>query len=318
MEIEFTFLTISSAIVKLFILMAVGYILRDRKFIDNKFTNTLSLLLIRLFFPALIISKMTTHFSYSEYPHWWFLPLCAVIFSLSGMALGLGIYRFLKGSGPKREFVCGCGFQNCGYLPINLIFFSFAGMAGERLLIYVFLFTLGFNILMWSLVPLFLSGKLKPAVNPKVFLNAPVVAILFSLIWVGLFGKGSVPSLVADPLRQVGQAAFPIMMLALGAYLREYKAYAPGNKNPLVACAFTKLVLFPALVLALLVVLPLGPDYKFFLFLQAIMPTAVSLVVIGSYTGADNKFLSSSIFFTHLTAIFSIPVWLAVYRFLLP
>jgi predicted permease len=46
------------------------------------------------------------------------------------------------------------------------------------------------------------------------------------------------------------------------------------------------------------------------------MPTAVSLVVIGSYTGADNEFFSSSIFYTHLVAIFSIPLWLAVFRFI--
>ena len=83
---------------------------------------------------------------------------------------------------------------------------------------------------------------------------------------------------------------------------------------PILAGAGVKLVLFPAIVLVLLRWVPIGFDYKFFLFLQAVMPTAVSLVVIGSYTGADNKFLSGIIFYTHLVAIFSIPLWLAAFN----
>ena len=106
-------------------------------------------------------------------------------------------------------------------------------------------------------------------------------------------------------------------MLTLGAYLCKYKAHRSDDNIPLIAATVTKLVLFPALILIPLVLAPLAPDYKFILFMQAIMPTAVSLVIIGSYTEADVKFLSSSIFYTHLVAIFSIPLWLAVFRFIL-
>jgi predicted permease len=44
------------------------------------------------------------------------------------------------------------------------------------------------------------------------------------------------------------------------------------------------------------------------------MPTAVSLVVIGSLTGSDNRFISSSIFYTHVVSLFTIPVWLVIYN----
>ncbi|MFH1797788.1 MAG: AEC family transporter [Candidatus Omnitrophota bacterium] len=311
---EFSFYTIAVAVAKLFVLMAVGYILYLRKAIDEKFTDVLSLILIRVIFPALIISKTTTFFSFNEYKFWWLLPLAAVIFSLSGMALSTVFRRFLKGFIPFKEFMCVCGFQNCGYLPMNLILFSFAGMLGNRLLVYLFLFIMGFNLLMWSFVPFFLSGSFKNKMGLGVFLNPPVVATIFSLLWVAFMGKASMPAVIADPVKQLGLAAFPLAMLTLGAYLCKYRGYRPRNKRPLVISVFTKLFLFPALVFGVLVCAPLSYDYKFFLFLQSIMPTAVSLVVVGSYTGADNEFFSSVIFYTHLIAVFSIPLWLSVFK----
>ncbi|MGD2278762.1 MAG: AEC family transporter [Candidatus Omnitrophota bacterium] len=316
MELQFTFQTIAIAIVKLFILMLAGYALHRVKFTSDEFVDKLSLLLVYLIFPALIVSKTIDHFSFTEYAYWWFLPLCAILFSFVGMLMGRLLFGFLKNFSSKKEFVCACGFQNCGYLPMNLILFAFSGALADRLLVYMFMFILGFNILMWSLAPLFLTGRLKEGFKLRVLLNPPVVATVFSLVWVALFGRGTLPAIVMDPLKQLGQAAFPLAMLTLGAYLHRYRAYSHENKMPLIAGAGIKLFIFPAIVLFLLKWIPLGFDYKFFLFLQAIMPTAVSLVVIGSYTGADNKFFSGIIFYTHLVGIFSIPVWLAVFNFL--
>ena len=118
------------------------------------------------------------------------------------------------------------------------------------------------------------------------------------------------------PVKQLGQAAFPLVMLTLGAYLSMNRAHRYENKFSVIAAVAIKLVIFPLIVLLSLRWVPLDLDYRFFLFLQAIMPTAVSLVVIGSYTGADNKFFSSTIFYTHLISIFSIPLWLMVFGLL--
>ncbi|MFH1665387.1 MAG: AEC family transporter [Candidatus Omnitrophota bacterium] len=313
MEFNITFYAVVIAIVKLFILMSVGYLLYHYRVIDDKFTDTLSLLLVRVIFPALIISKTITHFSFKEYAFWWVLPVSAIVFSLGGMLMGLAASAL--GRFPSRkEFMCSCGFQNCGYLPMNLILFAFAGSMADRLLIYVFLFIVGFNILMWSLLPLFLTGRLREGFKISIFMNSPVVATVFSLFWVAAMGRDSMPAVIMDPLRQLGQAAFPVAMLTLGAYLSRYRAHAPENRMAVTSCVGIKLLLFPLVVLAALKFAPLAADLKLFLFLQSIMPTAVSLVVIGSYTDSDNRFFSSSIFYSHVIAIFSIPVWLAVFQ----
>lgn len=315
MALEFTFSTILIAIAKLLILMFIGYILYWRDIVNDKLVDMLSLVLIRVMVPALIISKTITHFSFAEYTYWWFLPFCAIVLSLFGMIIGAGVFRFLKVSHLRKEFICSCGFQNAGYLPMNLILFSFAGAMADRLFIHLFLFILGFNILMWSCVPIFLSGNFKNSFKIQTLLNPPVIATIFSLLWVAFLGKGSMPSVLIDPVKQLGQASFPLAMLTLGACLCRYRAYEfQKTKIPLIACVVIKLLLLPACVLFVLKVVSLGSDYKFFIFLESTIPTAVSLVIIGNYTGSDNKFFSGSILYTHLVSIFSIPLWLAVFR----
>ena len=44
------------------------------------------------------------------------------------------------------------------------------------------------------------------------------------------------------------------------------------------------------------------------------MPAAVSLVVIGQYVNADNRFLSGIIVYSHLLAIITVPAWLLIFR----
>jgi len=314
MELQFTFGTIASAIAKIFLVMSAGYALYYFKFIDEKFTDTLSRVLIYVLMPALIVSRTVQHFSFTEYPFWWFLPVSAVLFSLAGLVLGGAVYGLARFRGARKEFISSCAFQNCGYLPMNLILFSFAGAAADDLLLMLFLFIMGFNILMWSLVPLFLTGRLKKDFSFSALLNPPVVATLVSLVWVALFGKGSMPSLLAAPLDQLGNASFPMAMLTLGAYLCRHRAHDLSGASRIAACMGVKLIIMPAIVLAALVLFPLGQDLRFFLFLQSAMPVAVSLVVIGSYTGADNRFFSGAIFYSHVAAVFSVPLWLAVYN----
>lgn len=314
MEFNFTFLGITAAIFKLFILAFTGYLLYAFKHIDDKFIDTLSKLLVRIIFPALIISKTTEHFSFSEYRYWWFFPVCAAVFSIAGMLLGYVISGFLRGFRSRKEFMCVCGFQNCGYLPMNLILFAFSGAVADKLLVFMFLFILAFNLLMWSLVPLFLAGRLIKDFKLSLLLTPPVIATIFALLWVAFMGKGTMPSLIRDPMLQLGQAAFPVAMIVLGGYLCRYRAYAPGNRGAVILGVIAKVIVFPAIVLFVLIRVPIGPDHSFFLFLQAVMPTAVSLVVVGSYTNSDNEFMSGVILYSHLAAILTIPVWLTVFK----
>lgn len=325
MEIQFSFGDIVSAIAKLFMLVLAGYVLRHRRMIDDKFVDALSEVLVRLVFPALIIYKTVSNFSFADFPFWWILPAAAVAFSVAGMVLGRTVFSFFpKKEVPpgekdhlgetKREFVASCGFQNSGYLPMNIILFAFSGLTGDRLLVYTFLFLTGFNLLIWSFLPVFFQRRGGSDIKLVSVLNPPVVATAISLLWVRVFGQGSIPAIISDPMGQLGHAAFPLAMIVLGANLSRYRAHMPDKKRFVAAALAVKLAIFPAMILAVLLLVPMSEAYRFFLFVEAIMPSAVTLVIVGSYSRANNSYLSSVIFYSHIASIFTIPLWLGVFR----
>ena len=316
MEVNFTFAAVAAGVSKIFILTFLGYLFYRIKLVDDPFVDKLSQILVKVIFPSLIISKTITNFSFSEFSFWWLLPLLAAVFSLSGMAIGAFALkaRPLKAFKSKREFMSSAGFQNSGYLPMNLIIFLFAGAVADKLLIYLFLFLVGFDFLTWSFMPLFLTGGLRKNFRPSMFLNPPVLSPVFSLIWVAVFGKNSMPSVIMEPLRQLGGAAFPIAMLTLGMFLARYRAHVPEQKTPVILNIAIKLGIFPLIILLILMSLNVSPDLRFLLFLQAVMPTAVSLVFISAYAGGNNRFLSSVIFYSHLVSIITIPLWFLIYN----
>ena len=314
MDIIFTVDTIVWAVVKLLVLMSVGYVLYSTKVITEDFIAGLSRIVVLLVIPCLIASRIINTFDFNGYPNWWYFPVLGILYCICGMGLGFVFDRiFLKSRSPK-EFMCAAGVQNCGYLPMNLIYFSFAGALKDRLLIYTFLFMTGFNVLVWSILPQFLKKDENKEYRLAPFFTPPTIGIIFAMLWVLIFGKGSMPRVIMDPAVQIGNMGFPLGMIILGAYLCKYRAFKPAQKLPVVSGVILKLLVFPFLALFVIYFIPLSEDVRFFLFLQAVLPTAVSLVIIGTQVGADNAHFSSVIFYSHIVSIFTIPLWFGVYR----
>ncbi|MBF0493643.1 MAG: AEC family transporter [Candidatus Omnitrophica bacterium] len=281
---------------------------------DKHFVDKLGKLLVVLIFPCLIAHRITSSFSFTELYYWWALPIAAVAFSALGLLLGFLFYGFSKDKEGKREFLCAAAFQNCGYLPMSVIFFMFDGAVRDKFLIMVFLYIIGFDLIMWSFVPIFLSGGTKLKEGFKNIFSPPVVVTIVSLLWVFFFGKGHVPDIVMDPVAKIGDTAFPLVMIVLGAYLSIYRGHLPEKKTDVFLVLVVRFLAFPALVLLAMKVFPMDAHLRFFLFLQSIMPVAVSLIIIGAYTNARNRFLSSVIFYSHLLGIFLIPLWLEIFK----
>ncbi len=310
----YNFHSIAYGILKIFFLLAIGYALYAKKIIKRDSIGDLSSILIWACFPALIFTKITSTFDPFVFPKWWILPISSMIMAFIGLGVGYLFQRPLKGFKSGREFMMSCAFQNSGYLPMTLVAFVCTGAFCDKVLVYIFLFLMGFNVLIWSFGPAFLSGNLKGNFKLSAVLNPPVTVTILSIVWVFLMGKGSVHNLVFDPLAMLGDSSFPLALIVLGAQLAAYRGFKSENWGALATCMFAKLIILPIIALGLIRCLPLPYALKFFIFLEATMPAAVSLVVIGQYVNADNRFLSGMIVYSHLLAIITIPAWLLIFR----
>ena len=310
----YNFYSIAYGILKIFFLLAIGYMLYAKKIIKKDSIGGLSSILIWACVPALIFTKITSAFDPFAFPKWWILPLSSIIMAFIGLATGYLFQRPLRDFKSGREFMMSCAFQNSGYLPMTLVVFVCTGAFCDKILVYIFLFIMGFNVLIWSFGPAFLSRNLRGNFKLSAILNPPVTVTIFSIAWVFLMGKDSVPDLVYDPLAMLGNSSFPLALIVLGAQLAAYRGFKSENWGALTSCLFAKLIILPIIALGLIRYLPLSHALKFFIFLEATMPAAVSLVVIGQHVNADNRFLSGMIVYSHLFAIITVPLWLLIFR----
>jgi len=313
----YDFYSLISAIFKIFFLLGLGYLLYVKRLIRKETADGLSNILIWVCVPALIFTKITSTFNPFDFPKWWILPICSIAMAFLGLGIGYLFQRPFRDFNARREFMASCAFQNSGYLPMTRVVFACSGQFCDRILVYIFLFLMGFNITIWSFAPAFLSKDIRRNFRPTAILNAPVIATILSILWVILLPGRRLHNIIYDPLVMLGNSSFPLALIVLGAYLAEYRGFSSENWKALTACLSSKLVFLPALIFILLRFLPLEQDLKFFILLESTMPVAVSMVVIGQYAGADNRFLSGAIFYSHLLAILTIPLWLNLIRFFL-
>ncbi|MBU1862060.1 MAG: AEC family transporter, partial [Candidatus Omnitrophica bacterium] len=223
-------------VLQLFIIASLGFFFFKKKIIKKEGCRLLSSLLLWIFFPALIFSRITETFDPTTYPWWWLLPCCAIVMSFCGMFIGLVISTMLPQNNFKREFILSSGFQNCGYLPMALITFIYSGMLCDTILAHIILFVTGFNICIWMFAPAFLSQNDKKSFIISGIFRPPVISVIVSILLVLVFGKGCVSESILFPMRIIGNCSFTLGLLLLGAQLAQYRGYNIHNSIMTTGC----------------------------------------------------------------------------------
>jgi len=316
------------------VMIGMGVFLARRHVLDAHAAGILTRLVVRLLLPMLLFSKLVKQFRPEQvaYARWYLLPLGSWGVLLCGYAAGWLAHRcFAGGASPARRtiFATLAGWQNAGYVPIPIIAALYAGAPAtrDRMLVYCFLFILGFSPTMWSLGPLNLaraSRREGERLDWRKMITPPFVANLsgIALCLLGLPQRLPRPTLemLLRPLEMVGDACIPIIMVLLGAMLaRPHGAVRIGARFVL-GLIGVKLILMPAAMGGLILLvgerwtLPAG--FLALFFIEAASPPATGLTVIArQYGGAEQSALvNKAILWSYLAAALLLPVWLAIGR----
>ena len=304
---------ISSAILELTLIAVFGFVLYRRAYIGEQVLKALTSFVIIFTVPALIFTHLIEQSrSILEAPILSFVFMSVAIFA-GGCLLGLIFSSILRGR-LRQEIVCCVSLQNSGYLPMSLAVFLFPPALREEFLVYIFLYLLGFDVIMWSIGSFFIFKRKGQRFRLASLVTPPVAAILAALILIYTRADRFLPEIVLAPMRRVGELSFVLSMLVLGSWLA--KVDVRGLRRyvfPVIGVAVFKLVVLPFIFLAGTLTLGITSLTGLFIVLQAAMPSAATLPVVGQMHGADNEFISQAVFLTHLISIITIPIWLNLY-----
>ena len=312
----FNIQSITFGILKILLVAGIGYLLFQFKILNDILLKWLNKILMFVCLPALIFSKIAFGFSASLIDFWWLMPLLAFCFTFLGGAIGWMAQKKFSRFKAQKEFITSCAFQNCGYLPLTLTSFVCSGDACNIIFIYIFLYLIGFNMLFWGFMPAYLSKSGSRGIKIFDILNPPFVITFIAIVVALTRYDSAVLNAVRVPLEHIGALTFYIATIILGAFLAKHKGHIPESWRITSSVVLIKLVLIPLCVIVILKFVPFSDYLKFFIFLEAIMPTAISLVIVGNYAGANNKFFGGVILYSHAIAIFTIPVWLLIFQML--
>lgn len=304
-----SYLTILSAILPVFILIAVGFLFHRRGWLNSETETGMMKIGLNLLTPCLILSLIPGNpalvkvsSAASAIGLGFFLALAGFLLAwLGGLSGGMRV-----GSG-LRTFTISAGIQNYGFLALPLLVQLFPGNSGPSGLVFVF--GVGVEFAMWTVGLAILTGK----AGLKSVINAPFLALIGALILNYSGTYRYIPGIFSTSVDMLGRCAVPMSIFMIGATMSHFfrtgifdDAFRVGLVSVVV-----RLGLHAALILTAALAIPMAPDLQRLLVIQAAMPTAVFPIVLARLFGGQPQVAIQVVMITSVVSLVSAPFVIA-------
>ena len=300
-----------SAVLPVFCLALVGIGLRRIRWLTEEADATLLRLVVNVLTPCLIFDKVLGNRALQRAENLFIPPLIG----FGGIVLGIGtcwLFRRrvgLKTDPEQRTFALVAGLQNFAYVPFPLVLMLFANHPDTPGVLFVH--NLGVDIAMWTLGLITLGHATGPGEWRKL-INAPLVAIVLSLLLNSCDGAHWVPRPLSITASMLGACTFPLGILLTGAMMADqvrqlHPARATGT---LLWSAIFRLGIIPALMLGIARILPCSVEIKRVILVQAAMPAGIFPIVLSRLYGGDPATAVRIVAGTTILSLITIPLWI--------
>lgn len=295
-------------LIPIFIVIAVGWLLKQRNFPGEAFWPLLDKLVYYIVFPALLVRSLAR----ADLAELEVLPLLAAILGVIFAMVGIGlIARPLLG-------VTGRAFSSVlqGLIRMNT-YAGFAvagglyGTVGVTLFSVIVTFAIPTaNIL--SIAGLSVFARTGPLrwrhVVAELARNPLIIAVLIGAI-VNITGIG-LPWVLAPVLDFLGDAALPLALLSVGAGLNLGAIRATGSI--VVATTELRMLLAPILAMAMAWLLGIEGVTRAALVIYATLPVSPAAYILARQLGGDSELMAAIIAATTIAGLMTLPLWLTL------
>ncbi len=300
-----------SAVLPVFFLALIGIVLRRIRWLTEEADATLLRLVVNVLTPCLIFDKVLGNRALQRAENLFIPPLIG----FGGIVLGIGIcWLFrrrvgLKTDSEQRTFALVAGLQNYGYVPFPLVLMLFANHPDTPGVLFIH--NLGVDIAMWTLGLITLGHATGPGEWRKL-INAPLVAIVLSLLINTFEAAHWVPRPLSITASMLGACAFPLGILLTGAMMADQirQLHPSRATGILIWSAIFRLGVIPALMLGIARILPCSVEIKRVIVVQAAMPAGVFPIVLSRLYGGDPATAVRIVAGTTILSLITIPLWI--------
>jgi predicted permease len=303
------FSTVLNAVIPVFAIMAAGLGIRRLNWLSEEADQSLFRVAVNFLMPCLILDTVMGNPAARDWRNLTLAPAIGLATIAASVGLSWLVSRWLHfpGLSTRRTFAITAGLQNYGYVPLPLALLLF----DERTAGILFLHNLGVEICVWTVVLLLITGGHSAGGWRQIF-NPPLIAIVLAL---GLnFGGVSshIPTALATALHLLGQCAFPLALLLVGATMADHLGELRSGEGwwRVAPAMLLRLAILPAGILLLAKHLPASVELKRVLVIEAAMPSAMLPVVLARHYGGDPGTALRIVLGTSLASLVTTPIWI--------
>lgn len=222
---------------------------------------------------------------------------------LVGITIGFVVARLFglqQGTG-MRTLALTAGTQNFGFTAAPVIEILW----GTGTLAMLFVHNTGVELAMWTVGVMIMSGG--TTMRWKKLLNGPVIAVAVGLILVftGLDDSFNGPARRA--MSMIGVGAFPLGIFIIGCTIMDLIGTERPSVRVISAALLVRLCLAPLAILSAAKFLPIVPELKQVLVVQAAMPAAITPIMLARMYGGRPAVAVQVVVFTTVASLFTVP-----------
>lgn len=292
------FLTVAGQVVTLFLLMGVGFVLVKLGKLDRRGMGQMSELLLYVVTPCIFIEA----FQQPDLP-----PLKTL--AVSGLVMALyylvaipiaGLFFRREGDQVKPVMRYGTVYSNSGFMGLPLL----TMVLGDQALIFGVIALVFYGIFQWTHGVAVMGGELslKSAV-----LNPVVLSLLFCMVL--LLFHWRLPTTVNTAVSFLADLNSPLAMVVIGGQMAGADFAATFTQPKLYLATGVKLILIPAVMLAILLPMGLPPLLFSAGVILAATPVADATGIFAQRFDKDTATAAQLITLSTLLSIFTLPVF---------
>ena len=300
-------MVVFQTMLKLFLLLVLGFVLFKCHIFDEYTNKKISALIVNVASPMLIISSIAGVEGNDKSIV--FLMIGAGILMYIGFII-LGkiinrIFPFPKKDWPVYE--CMVVFANTGFMGYPVLLDVF----GQEAVFYASLIHMAFNFFVYTYAIMCLtkSDDSKFKLNFKQLLT-PGIILIFVGIFIYLFDI-QLPSVLMDTINSVGSLTAPLSMMMIGSSLAVYPIKDSFTDWRSYVFAFVRLIIVPFVTMIVCRLLHINPYYANITIITNAMPVGSMLLMLATQYNANVKIVTKNIVVSTLLSVITIPIVVA-------
>lgn len=221
----------------------------------------------------------------------------------AGMALGYLVGKIIglrTGEG-IRTFALGAGCQNYGFAAIPVV----EVLWGTSAVAVLFVHNIGVETAIWSVGVMLLTGE--RGIRWRRLVNGPIIAVVIglTLVLLGIDDRITGPARIA--MSMIGIGAFPLAIMMTGASIMDLVGTEKPSWKIISGAMLVRIILAPSLIILSAKFIPMVPELRQVLLVQASMPAAMGTILLAKLYGGRPAVAVQIVVATTVISIFTLP-----------